>query len=123
MPSKQNSILEVHCLRECTCVLLCQCQTAKHLLLTLCDTTHVGIDPQIRYPIMRDALNKTGRPIFYSLCEWGVENPALWAPSVGNSWRTTSDIQDNWDSMISKFLFGVRYLQLVCMGMCSVYVV
>ena len=24
-----------------------------------------------RYPAMRDALNKTGRPIFYSLCNWG----------------------------------------------------
>ena len=23
-----------------------------------------------RYPIMRDALNKTGRPIFFSMCEW-----------------------------------------------------
>lgn len=28
------------------------------------------IPPQERYPIMRDALNATGRPIFYSMCEW-----------------------------------------------------
>ena len=61
-----------------------------------------GIDVKIRYPTMRDALNATGRPIFYSLCEWGVEDPATWAPAVGNSWRTTGDIGDNWKSMTSK---------------------
>lgn len=59
-----------------------------------------GIPPEKRYPIMRDALNKTGRPIFYSLCEWGQDDPARWAPAVGNSWRTTLDIRDNWDTMI-----------------------
>jgi hypothetical protein len=32
--------------------------------------------------------------------EWGVDQPALWAANVGNSWRTTGDIQDNWKSML-----------------------
>lgn len=59
-----------------------------------------NIDPKKRYPVMRDALNKTGRPIYYSLCEWGDEDPATWAPAVGNSWRTTMDIADNWYSML-----------------------
>lgn len=58
--------------------------------------------PETRYPVMRDALNKTGRPIFFSMCEWGVDDPATWAPKVGNSWRTTGDIGDNWNSMISR---------------------
>ena len=58
--------------------------------------------PEKRYPVMRDALNKTGHPIFFSMCEWGVDNPATWAPKVGNSWRTTGDIGDNWNSMISR---------------------
>ena len=31
-----------------------------------------------RYVAMRDALNKTGRPMLFSLCEWGVANPWLW---------------------------------------------
>ena len=48
---------------------------------------------------MRDALNKTGRPIFYSMCEWGRDDPATWAPKVGNSWRTTGDNGDNWNKM------------------------
>jgi len=59
-----------------------------------------GIPEQTRYPIMRDALNATGRPIFFSMCEWGVANPATWAPAVGNSWRTTGDISDSYDSML-----------------------
>ncbi|KAI5670392.1 hypothetical protein M9H77_10756 [Catharanthus roseus] len=60
---------------------------------------NLGIPPKERYPPMRDALNATGRTIFYSLCEWGVDDPALWAGKVGNSWRTTNDINDTWASM------------------------
>ncbi|KAK4403448.1 Alpha-galactosidase 3 [Sesamum angolense] len=60
---------------------------------------NLGIEPEKRYPPMRDALNATGRTIFYSLCEWGVNDPALWAGKVGNSWRTTEDINDSWASM------------------------
>ncbi|XP_027110632.2 alpha-galactosidase 3-like isoform X1 [Coffea arabica] len=62
---------------------------------------NLGIQPKERYPPMRDALNATGRKIFYSLCEWGVDDPALWAGKVGNSWRTTDDINDSWASMTS----------------------
>jgi len=61
-----------------------------------------GISPKKRYPIMRDALNATGRKIFYSMCEWGLEDPATWAVPVGNSWRTTGDISDDWYSMITR---------------------
>jgi len=32
-----------------------------------------------RYEAMRDALNATGRPILYCMCEWGVSNPWLYA--------------------------------------------
>ncbi|KAL9268589.1 Alpha-galactosidase 3-like protein [Drosera capensis] len=60
---------------------------------------NLGIPPQKRYPPMRNALNATDRTIFYSLCEWGVDDPALWASQVGNSWRTTDDINDSWVSM------------------------
>ncbi|KAH7571207.1 hypothetical protein JRO89_XS05G0267300 [Xanthoceras sorbifolium] len=61
-----------------------------------------GVNPQERYSKMGKALLKTGRPIFYSLCEWGQDNPATWAPSIGNSWRTTGDIKDTWDSMTGR---------------------
>jgi alpha-galactosidase len=54
-------------------------------------------NPQASYSIMRDALAKSGRPIVFSLCEWGSSKPWLWARDVGNLWRTTGDIQDCWD--------------------------
>ena len=53
-----------------------------------------------RYEAMRDALNATGRPIFYSLCEWGVADPWEWGGGVGNAWRTDADISASWDSVL-----------------------
>ncbi|WJX19161.1 alpha-galactosidase [Trifolium repens] len=58
-----------------------------------------GISVRERYPPMSEALLNSGRPIFFSMCEWGWEDPATWAKSVGNSWKTTGDIEDNWNSM------------------------
>jgi alpha-galactosidase len=52
---------------------------------------------QASYSLMRDALAKSGRPIVFSICEWGTAKPWLWARDVGNLWRTTGDIQDCWD--------------------------
>lgn len=52
------------------------------------------------YAKMGKALQATGRPIVYSLCQYGVFHGAQWGESVGgNSWRTTGDISDNWKSM------------------------
>jgi len=45
---------------------------------------------------MRNALKTAGRPIVFSLCEWGTNKPWLWASDVGNLWRTTGDISDCW---------------------------
>lgn len=53
---------------------------------------------------MRDALLQTGRPIFYSICNWGDENTPEWAPQVGNSWRTTQDIINSWVSVEFNFI-------------------
>ncbi|MFX8731665.1 glycoside hydrolase family 27 protein, partial [Acinetobacter baumannii] len=39
--------------------------------------------PQSRFKAMGDALEATGRPIFFSLCEWGRENHAAWGAKVG----------------------------------------
>ncbi|XP_074582153.1 alpha-galactosidase-like [Curcuma longa] len=60
-----------------------------------------GTSPKERYPKMGAALLNSGRSIVFSLCEWGVEDPATWAGSIGHSWRTTGDIFDSWDSMTS----------------------
>jgi alpha-galactosidase len=59
---------------------------------------HSTQDSQASYSIMRDALKKSGRPIVFSLCEWGSTKPWLWAGDVGNLWRSTGDISDKWDT-------------------------
>jgi len=63
-------------------------------------------DEHAVYQIMGDALRKTGRPIVYSLCQYGRADVWTWGPEVsGNLWRTTGDISDHWDSM-TKIGFG-----------------
>ncbi|MBM7789532.1 NPCBM/NEW2 domain-containing protein [Tenggerimyces flavus] len=63
---------------------------------------HPGLPGIPRYKAMADALAKTGRPIVYSVCEWGSEQPWLWADGIGaDLWRTTGDISDNWSSVMS----------------------
>lgn len=49
------------------------------------------------YATMADALRATGRPILFSLCEWGNSRPWLWGEKIGNMWRTTGDITDKWE--------------------------
>src|SRR4051794_28186545 len=63
-----------------------------------------GVDAIQRYTAMRDALAATGRPIVFSICEWGQSTPKVrtWGAGMGNLWRTTGDISDNWSSMISR---------------------
>jgi len=58
-----------------------------------------GLDPEVQYTKFRDALAQAGRPIVFSICNWGVKAPWTWGPATGNLWRTTGDIKDTWDRM------------------------
>jgi len=52
------------------------------------------------YVKMGKALKASGRPIVYSLCQYGWDAPWEWAPALGgNLWRTTGDVQANWGSV------------------------
>jgi alpha-galactosidase len=52
------------------------------------------------YEKMHKALVATGRPIVYSLCQYGWNDVWKWGPDVGgNLWRTTGDINDHYDRM------------------------
>ena len=66
-----------------------------------CNTTTQ--DARSSYTNMRDALYAAGRPIVFSICEWGSNKPWEWAGNVGHLWRTTGDISDSWNSMIGIF--------------------
>ncbi len=58
-----------------------------------------GLDPEVQYGRFRDALAQAGRPIVFSICNWGVKAPWRWGPKTGNLWRTTGDISDRYVSM------------------------
>jgi len=53
-----------------------------------------GQNAEAAYRTMSDALKACGRPIVFSICEWGESQPWKWAKGVGHLWRTTADIRD-----------------------------
>jgi alpha-galactosidase len=67
-----------------------------------CSAESIYSDADLRpvYQRMGEALLKCGRPIVFSLCEYGRKDVWAWGPEVaGNLWRTTGDIRDSWKSM------------------------
>jgi alpha-galactosidase len=67
-----------------------------------CGARNIYKDSEMQpvYQKMGDALQASGRPIVYSLCQYGRDDVWKWGPQVGgNLWRTTGDIRDSWDSM------------------------
>lgn len=49
------------------------------------------------YRLMRNSLEKAGRPVVFSICEWGSQKPWEWGEGIGHLWRTTYDIRPCWD--------------------------
>ena len=67
-----------------------------------CGARNIYTDSEMQpvYQKMGDALRAAGRPIVYSLCQYGRAGVWKWGADVGgNLWRTTGDIRDTWDSM------------------------
>lgn len=52
------------------------------------------------YQTMRDALHATGRPILFSICEWGDNEPWKWGEEMGHMWRVTGDIINCWNCKV-----------------------
>lgn len=55
------------------------------------------LNAEAAYITMRDGLYAAKRPVVFSLCEWGDNNPWLWGKEVGHLWRTTGDIANCWN--------------------------
>jgi alpha-galactosidase len=69
-----------------------------------CSAARYYTDDQMRpaYQKFGEALHAAGRPMVYSLCQYGRASVQDWGALVGgNLWRTTGDIRDTWDSMSS----------------------
>jgi alpha-galactosidase len=72
-----------------------------------CD--HGSADARETYKTMRDALYAAGRPIVFSICEWGNNQPWLWAKDIGHLWRTTGDITDCYNCQ-GEYDMGLRFI-------------
>ena len=60
----------------------------------------------------REFAEKNGtpeKPICYSICEWGMNQPWKWGAKAGNLWRTTHDIKPFWASMLAIYEMNVRH--------------
>jgi alpha-galactosidase len=85
----------------------------KYDLCSFADAMKRAGSPEASHKLMRDAytkmhnaLLKTGRPIVFSLCQYGFDRVWRWGPTVGgNLWRTTEDMADNYARM-SEIGFG-----------------
>jgi alpha-galactosidase len=66
-----------------------------------------GQDAKAAYKTMHDALQECGRPIVFSICEWGDNKPWAWGKGIGHLWRTTADIRDCFDCTINWGGLGV----------------
>jgi alpha-galactosidase len=67
-----------------------------------CSAFRIYKDEEMRavYQKMGEALQATGRPMVFSLCQYGKQEVWKWGPLAGgNLWRTTDDIFDSWQSM------------------------
>jgi len=64
-----------------------------------CNTPGMNAEPA--YTTMRDAIAQAGRPMLFSMCEWGMSKPWEWAGQVAHSWRTTPDIYNCFDCEFS----------------------
>ena len=61
-----------------------------------CGGSKEGLNAASTYTAISDAIARataqTGRPMVFSVCEWGGQQPWNWAPGISNLWRTSGDI-------------------------------
>lgn len=62
-----------------------------------------------RFASMRDALNKTGKPIFYSLAKSDLSEIASIGTNISNSWRSSIKVLDAWQNVRSSFQVNNYY--------------
>lgn len=56
-----------------------------------------GINAREAYSTMSEAIKAAGRPMVFSICEWGTNKPWEWGEPMAHLWRTTNDIYDCFD--------------------------
>ena len=60
-----------------------------------CDTDN--LNAKGAYETMSNALANAKRPVLFSICEWGNNQPWEWGAALGQMWRVSGDITNCWD--------------------------
>jgi len=81
--------------------------SVDYLKYDWCD--HGTADAKETYKTMRDALYAAGRPVVFSLCEWGNNRPWEWGEEIGHLWRTTGDVTDCYNCQ-EVYSMGWKYI-------------
>ena len=73
-----------------------------------------GITGPAIYERMAAAIRKTGRPMLFYLCMWGLDRPWTWAQGTAQLWRTGGDISGNkdqvdWTSVVRNFELNAKH--------------
>ncbi len=73
--------------------------TIDYLKFDWCNSE--GLNAKDAYALMSQAIRRAGRPLVFSLCEWGQNRPWEWAAPLGQLWRTTGDINNCFEGTIN----------------------
>ncbi len=60
-----------------------------------------GRNAQDIYTLFRDAIAAAGRPMVFSICNWGLQSVQTWGYDVGHLWRISGDIEATFSSIMS----------------------
>lgn len=61
-----------------------------------------ALDSSVRFGAMRDALNRTGRPIVFSVEPFSIRPDLEQGPRVANLWRVACDIESDYESILDR---------------------
>lgn len=63
-----------------------------------CGADELGLEEEKRYTAIHEAIRRTGRTdVSINICRWAF--PGTWAKRMARSWRISSDIRPNWNSV------------------------
>lgn len=72
----------------------------------------IGTPGHLLYKRMGIALANSGRDILFSACSWGADDTRVWIKETGaNSWRSTGDIVDKWESVKDIIRYQTKYME------------
>lgn len=71
---------------------------------------HGDLNAKASYKTMSNALRASGRPIVFSICEWGTNQPWTWPKDIGHLHRINWDIRDCFDCNIAPVFFGTMQI-------------